>query len=81
MSRALGLLAPLVFVALLLGVCELAVRALKVPPYLLPAPSEILLALAANAPVLAASAWNTLKMALGALLIASVTATSSPNAC
>jgi NitT/TauT family transport system permease protein len=76
MSRALGLLAPVVFVALLLGVWELTVRALKVPSYLLPAPSEILLALAANAPVLAASAWNTLKMALGALVIASVTATA-----
>ena len=76
MSRALGLVAPLVFVALLLGVWELAVRALKVPPYLLPAPSEIIQALAANAPVLAASAWNTLKMALGALAVASVTATA-----
>jgi NitT/TauT family transport system permease protein len=74
MNRGLGFLAPLVFVALLLGVWELAVRALKVPPYLLPAPSEILLALAANAGILAASAWNTLKMALGALVIASVAA-------
>jgi NitT/TauT family transport system permease protein len=76
MSRALGLLAPLLFVALLLGVWELAVRALKVPSYLLPAPSEILLALATNAPVLAASAWNTLKMALGALVFASLAATA-----
>ena len=74
MNRALSLLAPLVFVALLLGVWELAVRALKVPPYLLPAPSEILLALATNASVLAASAWNTLKMALGALVFASLAA-------
>ena len=76
MSRALGLLAPLVFVALLLTAWELAMRALKVPRYLLPAPSEILAALAANAPVLAASAWNTLKMALGALVCASLAATA-----
>jgi NitT/TauT family transport system permease protein len=76
MKRAAGLLAPLVFVALLLGAWELAVRALKVPPYLVPAPSEILTALAANAPTLAASAWNTLKMALGALVCASVAATA-----
>ncbi len=76
MSRAAGLLAPLLFVALLLLAWELAVRALKVPSYLLPAPSEILMALAANAPVLAASAWNTLKMALGALVCASVAATA-----
>jgi NitT/TauT family transport system permease protein len=76
MKRAAGLLAPLLFIALLLGVWELAARALKVPSYLLPAPSEILTALAANAPALAASAWNTLKMALGALVCASVAATA-----
>lgn len=76
MRRATGFLAPLAFVALLLGVWELAVQALKVPPYLLPAPSQILTALAANAPVLAASAWNTLKMALGALVFASLAGTA-----
>jgi NitT/TauT family transport system permease protein len=76
MRRVTGLVAPLVFVALLLGAWELAVRALKVPPYLLPAPSEILLALAANVPTLVASAWNTLKMALGALVFASAAATA-----
>jgi NitT/TauT family transport system permease protein len=76
MRRAAGLLAPLVFVALLLGAWELAVRVLKVPPYLLPAPSEILAALIANAPALAASAGNTLKMAVGALVFASVAATA-----
>ena len=76
MSRALGLLAPVLFVALLLGVWELVVRTLHVPTYLLPAPSEILQALAANAHPLAVSAWNTLKMALGALVCASVAATA-----
>ncbi|MGZ3273713.1 MAG: ABC transporter permease [Caulobacteraceae bacterium] len=70
------LLAPLVFVTLLLLAWELAVRVLKVPPYLLPAPSQILAALATNAPALAASAWNTLKMAFGALVFASVSATA-----
>jgi NitT/TauT family transport system permease protein len=76
MRRGLDLLAPLVFVGVLLGAWELAVRALKVPPYLLPAPSEILTALVANAAILAASAWNTLKMALGALVVASAAATA-----
>jgi NitT/TauT family transport system permease protein len=76
MKRAAGLLAPLVFVALLLAIWELAVRALKVPPYLLPPPSAILAALFTNAPALAASAWNTLKMALGALVFASMAATA-----
>ena len=76
MSRAAGMLAPLLLVAVLLIVWELAVRAMKVPTYLLPAPSEILTALVTNVPALAASAWNTLKMALGALVCASVAATA-----
>jgi NitT/TauT family transport system permease protein len=74
MKRALDALAPLLFVALLLAVWEIAVRALKVPPYLLPAPSQVFMALVANAPILAASAWTTLSMALWALVIASVCA-------
>lgn len=76
MRRLTGFLAPLAFVALLLLGWELAVRALKVPTYLLPAPSEILFALTVNAPVLLASAWNTLKMAIGALVFASLAATA-----
>jgi NitT/TauT family transport system permease protein len=76
MRRAAGILAPILFVALLLAVWELAVRALKVPSYLLPPPSQILVALAGNAKVLADSAWNTLKMALGALVFASLAATA-----
>ena len=49
-------------------------RALHVPPYLLPAPSGVFAALLANAPILASSAWNTLSMALWALVIASASA-------
>ena len=74
MRRALDLLAPLLFVTLLLGAWELAVRALNTPPYLLPAPSAVAVALVQNAPVLAASAWTTLSMALWALVIASLCA-------
>ena len=76
MKRWIDIAAPLAFVAVLLVVWELVVRVLKVPTYLLPAPSEILTALATNAPALAVSAWNTLKMALGALIIASVVGTA-----
>jgi NitT/TauT family transport system permease protein len=76
MRRALDLAAPVLFVALLLAVWEGAVRALNVPPYLLPAPSAVIAAMAANAPILAASAWTTLSMALWALVIASVLATA-----
>ncbi len=72
MSRALNLLAPIALVALLLAAWEAACRLLHVPPYLLPPPSAIVAAGVANAPVLLSSAWNTLSMALLALLCASV---------
>jgi NitT/TauT family transport system permease protein len=74
MRRALDVLAPVLLVALLLAGWEIAVRALKVPPYLLPAPSQVFAALLANAPILAASAWTTLSVALWALVIASACA-------
>ena len=74
MRRALDLMAPLLFVAVLLAGWEIAVRAFKVPPYLLPAPSQVFAALIANIAILAASAWNTLSMALLALVIASACA-------
>lgn len=63
-------LAPLLLLAVLLAAWELAVRALHVPAYFLPAPSGIAAALAANLPVLLASAGATLRMALTALAIA-----------
>jgi NitT/TauT family transport system permease protein len=68
------LLAPFALVALLLAGWEIACRTLQVPGYFLPAPSAIALALAADAPSLLVSAWNTLAMALMALLLASVLA-------
>lgn len=74
MKRTLDVLAPVVFVALLLAAWQIAVRTLKVPPYLLPAPSQVFAALLANAPLLAASAWTTLSMALWALVVASACA-------
>ena len=63
---------PLLLVAVLLGVWELACRALQVPAYLLPAPSAIGVALVQNAPVLAIAASRTLGMALQALIAASL---------
>ena len=74
MKRALDVLAPVLLVAVLLAGWEFIVRALQVPPYLLPAPSAVFAALIANAPILAASAWTTLSMALWALVIASACA-------
>lgn len=70
MSRALNLLAPWLLAAALLAAWEIACRALQVPAYFLPPPSAVAIALVERAPVLAASAWNTLAMALQALGLA-----------
>jgi NitT/TauT family transport system permease protein len=74
MRRLLLFIAPVIFIALLLMIWEIACRQWAVPVYFLPPPSDIGQALVANAPVLLASAWETLKTALTALFIASLTA-------
>lgn len=74
MSRLQALLAPLLLLALLLAGWEAAVRLLQVPAYFLPAPSGVAQALAANLPLLLASAFATLRMALVALAIAAALA-------
>jgi NitT/TauT family transport system permease protein len=74
MRRLAEVLAPIALVALLVAGWELACGALAVPAYFLPPPSAIAAALVADAPALVASAWNTLAMALMALLLASVLA-------
>ena len=76
MKQALSILAPIVLIALILGVWETACRALQIPSYFLPAPSAIGAAAIQNAPVLLQSAWNTLSMALVALAVASAVAMS-----
>ena len=70
MSRVAAFLAPVVLVALLLAGWEIACRALAIPPYFLPAPSAVAVALGAQWPALIGSAWNTLTMALLALVLA-----------
>lgn len=74
MSRLAQTLAPFVLIALLLGAWEAACRALAVPIYFLPPPSAVARALATDWAVLLHSAWNTLSMALLALVVASVLA-------
>ena len=66
MRRALDLLAPILFVALLLGVWELTVRALKVPSYLLPAPRAIFSVFQAEAARTGALAARAARISLGA---------------
>lgn len=74
MRRLIAIVAPIVLVAVLLGAWELACRALAVPAYFLPAPSQIGASLVADWPLLLTSAWNTLAMALLALVAASAVA-------
>jgi NitT/TauT family transport system permease protein len=74
MSRLVRLLAPVLLIAALLGVWEVACRALQVPVYFLAPPSAIAQALVADAPSLAAAAGYTISNALLALLIASLLA-------
>ena len=74
MRRALLVIAPIVFVALILAVWEAACRVLAVPTYFLPTPSSIAAALVENAPLLFVSAWRTLSTALMAFAITGVLA-------
>jgi NitT/TauT family transport system permease protein len=70
------ILAPVVLIAIILGIWETACRAFDIPSYFLPAPSAIGAAAWTNAPLLLHSAWNTLSMALVALVVASAVAMS-----
>ena len=74
MTRLLSILAPIGLIAVLLGLWEIACRMLHVPAYFLPPPSAIAVAAVQNAPSLMHSAWNTLSMALVALVAASAVA-------
>ena len=74
MNRLLSILAPTILVLALLAGWEIACRVLAVPTYVLPPPSAVAVAAIDNAPVLLASAWNTLAMALIALVTASIVA-------
>lgn len=69
MSR---LLPPLLLSLLLLAVWEVACRSLQVPVYFLPPPSAVAVSLVERAPLLAGSALQTFRMALQALLAATL---------
>lgn len=74
MSKIADALAPFALIALLLAVWEAAVRITGVPAYFLPAPSAVAVALATDTGSLIQAAWNTLSVALVALVIASLLA-------
>lgn len=66
------LVAPALLVSLLLVVWEITCRALHIPVYFLPPPSAVAMSLVDRAPVLAGSAWQTFRMALQALTVATL---------
>lgn len=74
MNRWVQVLAPALFVVVLLGAWEAACRVFAVPSYFLPSPSSILLALVQNGPLLFVSAWRTLSTALTAFVTVSLLA-------
>jgi len=76
MTRLSSILAPWVLAAILLAIWEAACRAFAVPSYLLPPPSEIVVAAVQNLPLLASSAWNTLWVAIIAWICASLVASA-----
>lgn len=63
---------PLILIVLLLAVWEVACRLLHIPPWFLPPPGAVALALIERAPLLAASAAATFWMALQALFAAAL---------
>lgn len=73
MRRVADIAAPIVLLLVLCGTWEASVRLLNVPPYFLPPPSAVVLAVIERAPLLLLSAWNTLQMALLGLFFASIT--------
>jgi NitT/TauT family transport system permease protein len=76
MKRLASLAAPLVLIAVILAGWQAACRLWDIPTFLLPAPTEVAAAAAANLPLLASSAWNTLSVAILAWVAASLIAGS-----
>jgi len=74
MRRLQSIVAPVVLTAILLAIWEVACRALAVPTFLLPAPSEVAQAVVDNLPLLMTAAWNTLTVAVTAWIVASLCA-------
>ena len=74
MKRLLHKSAPVLVFASLVAIWEIACRRFAIPSYFLPSPSEVARAAAENWRVLFASTWNTLAMALEALLVSSILA-------
>jgi len=71
-----GIVASTALILGLIVLWEIACRTLHFPAYVLPPPSAVAKAIAADLPGLASAAWITLSRALLALAVCSVTATA-----
>ena len=74
MTRFINALAPLTLLLVLLLGWELACRLMQVPAYFLPPPSAVARAVAEDLPALVLASWNTLSVAMVALVLASLSA-------
>ena len=72
MSYVSRAIAPLILLAAIIALWAFAVRALDVPLYLLPGPGAVIAAFAARAGLLLSSAVVTLKITLGAFVLAAI---------
>jgi NitT/TauT family transport system permease protein len=71
-ARQRHLLPPLLLLALVVVLWEVLVRAMHVPPYLLPAPSAVAAELGSSPDYYLANAWVTLAEAVGGLALGSL---------
>ncbi len=73
MTKSRNLLLPVLFGAVLLGLWQALIRVYDVPPYILPAPSDIARALWVDGPELISALIVTLQVTIAALLLACIT--------
>jgi NitT/TauT family transport system permease protein len=71
-DRVLAIALPIVIFALAIGAWESVVRLRGIPPYVLPAPSQIAATLLSDWPTLSGSLWVTLKITFSAIVTATV---------
>jgi NitT/TauT family transport system permease protein len=72
MRKVFNWLAPFMLLAILLAAWEIACKALQLPVYFLPAPSDVARATLADPMSLISAAWSTLQMAIVSFVVVSL---------
>src|SRR5262249_35624098 len=65
-------LRPLIFLLLLLGIWDVAIRIFQIPPYQIPAPKSVIAALWTEWPNLLAEAWPTTVATVEGFLLSAI---------